>query len=64
MDRDETKEKSLSSMLEKVIVAGNITRDDQEEINNLARLGNVSLEDAKLLGRLTALIQQGTIQVS
>ena len=59
-----SEQKPLSQFIEKIIETGNLSRDDQNEINRIATAKPFSDQDSAAVQKLTSLITEGRISVS
>jgi hypothetical protein len=55
--------KTLAQLIEKIVTSGQISRDDQDEINRMVQNRSVDDHDVKAMSNLTDLITTGRINV-
>ena len=58
-----SEQKPLNSLIEKIIESGNLSRDDQAEINRIAMSSSVSEDDSRAVEKLTSMISEGRVHV-
>jgi hypothetical protein len=63
MDNQNSQKPSLNQLIEKIIDNGQLSLEDQKELNMSAVAGQREPNGAELLSSLTQLIQEGRVKV-
>lgn len=60
---DDVNEKTLSQMIEKIIVKGSVSFEDQSQLNRKALSEGIGGEASEAMARLIKLIEEGQVTV-